>query len=134
MCNDAKAIETFYRDVLGLEGLFRGEEGYVSLQAGTEVIFFQWDTPTMPVLAEWAWQPGYKGGAGSAASFSFSYDDEAAFREVVKRVEKAKITTFQPTPEWRRDSYWGHTVRDPMGNTLELYHVPAAKPDSLTWR
>jgi hypothetical protein len=32
------------------------------------------------------------------------------------------------TPTWRQASYWGWTVRDPAGNTVEVYWHPKEKP------
>jgi hypothetical protein len=62
-----------------------------------------------------------------------NYDDERSFRDAVGRVKAAGCATFQPVPEWRRDCYWGHSVKDPMGNTVEMCFL-TEKPDSLAWR
>jgi hypothetical protein len=31
------------------------------------------------------------------------------------------------------DGYWGFTAMDPMGNTVEIYTIPAEKPETTTW-
>jgi len=41
---------------------------------------------------------------------------------------------FNEEPEWRVDNYWGLTVKDPMGNTVEVYTIPKQKPESTTWK
>ena len=137
MCNDVKAMQCFYSGLLGCDHTWKSDT-YLNFDAGIQIIFFQWDTPTLPVDKEWAWQPGYKAACGDSTSWNLEYEDFATFRAVVNRLRDAGSSTFQPNPEWRRDCYWGHAVKDPMGNTVELSFLPTVagqtlKPDSLTW-
>jgi hypothetical protein len=46
---------------------------------------------------------------------------EAEFADCYLRLREAGVRAFNEKPEWRRNSYWGYSVMDPMGNTVEVY-------------
>ena len=64
-CNDLKAVRRFYTDLIGLEEIsFRTDEEWgwlVYKNEGFQFIWFRSDGD-LPVLTEWAAQPGYEGG------------------------------------------------------------------------
>ena len=131
MCNDVSSIIAFYGATLGLDIEGGVADGFADIKAGVDIIFFKGDFD-LPKEKEWAWQPGYKGGGGNFTSWSIAFNEQD-FRDVVRRVKAAGVETFNATPEWRRDAYWGLTVKDPMGHTVELYTSPLKKPDNLQW-
>jgi len=131
MCNDVKAIKTFYTDVLGMKEMsFRDDENFgwvVYDTEGLQLMFFRWDS-ALPVESRWAWQPGEApDNAAPLMSFSLEYPEED-LRAVVDRVREAAAPTATPNPTWRQSSYWGWTVRDPMGNTIELFSSVSEQP------
>ncbi len=131
LCNDVDEIIKFYGDILGLEVEGSKEYGFASIKAGIEILFFEGDYPLEP-HKEFAWQPGYQAASGHLTSFSFSFPLEQ-FTKAYQNAKEHKSPMLFPKPEWRKDSYWGITIQDPMGNTLELYSIPETKPDSLEW-
>jgi catechol 2,3-dioxygenase-like lactoylglutathione lyase family enzyme len=132
MCNDVPAMRDFYGRILGCQTAGgTNEDGYVSVSLGVELLFFKGDFE-LPVHDEFAWQPGYRGGTANIGSWSIAMD-EKAFRAAAKRLGECSVPKLSARPEWRKDSYWAQTVRDPMGHTLEIYWVPERKPDELEW-
>lgn len=133
MCNSVQEIAHFYGQTLGLMVSTDDSDVWCSVDLGIDFIFFKGDYD-LPVQSEWAWQPGYKSGPGHFFSWSIEYSDEKSYRQVISRLISDRVPTLGPKPEWRRDSYWGYTAKDPMGNTIEIYWAPSEKPDSLTWQ
>lgn len=131
MGNDLKQIQHFYQDLLEVTTTGTPEEGWIDLDLGVHVIYFKSDYD-IPFIKEWAWQPGYQGAGGNLTSWSMEFSEED-FKKMYQRLKVAKTELLKEKPEWRRDSYWGLTVRDPMGNTMELYTVPANKPNVTDW-
>ena len=130
MCSDVSAVREFYSGLLGMEELgFMdtdqfGWAGYDS--EGMQLMFFRWDED-LPARTGWDWQPG--DGAGEAPGMSFSIElPEEESAELVEKIGQAELQRMSETPTWRQGSYWGWTVRDPAGNTVELYWHPAEKP------
>jgi len=128
MCNDVAAMQKYYGEILKLKT--EGVGGLV-VSAGVDLMFFKGDYE-LPVQKEWAWQPGYKGGAANVTSFSIELA-EAEFKEVFLRLQKAGSPLLKKEPEWRQNSFWGLTTKDPMGNTLELFMIPPVKPQNPVW-
>lgn len=134
MGNDMARLKDFYCNNLELVCTGAPEQGYLDVNLGAiSLLFFQSDyeikTPN-----EFAWQPGYKGSDANLNSFSLAYTDEGDFRSVIKKLQSSQYPKLKNKPEWRRDSYWGFTVRDPMNTTFELYFIPTQRPDSLEWK
>ena len=131
MCNDVKAMQAFYTDVLGMSELsFRDDENFGWLvydSEGFQLMFFRWDTD-MPIEQRWVWQPGEAPDVSAPLmSFSLEYPEED-LKAVVKRVREAGAPAVTESPTWRQNSYWGWTVRDPMGNTIELFSSVTDQP------
>lgn len=131
MANDLVQIDQFYRKTLEVPVAGDPVNGWVDVNLGTHVIYFKGDYD-LPVFKEWAWQPGYKGGSGNITSWSIEFP-ETEFRNLYERIKSSKVEMLNSQPEWRRDSYWGLTIKDPMGNTIELYTTPKQKPDEIEW-
>ncbi len=131
-CNDVKAIKEFYGDALGMEiasFMDKPEFGWVNIRSdGLEFMFFRADNK-IDVPTEFAFQPGDGGGPRTAASWSVCVP-EAEFRATVERLRKSGAKAMTKTPTWRQDSYWGYTVLDPAGNTVEVYCAVKEKPAS----
>lgn len=132
-CNDLAAVRRFYTDVLGLpEAAYSEEHRYLCYQSeGFQFMFFRPDEP-VPLREGWADQPAYAGGTTYDTSWSIEIP-EAAFADTVARLRAAEVELFADDPEWRVDSYWGLTAKDPMGNTVEVYSAPKERPASTTW-
>ncbi|MBK7891455.1 MAG: VOC family protein [Bdellovibrionales bacterium] len=133
LCNDVDAVRDFYLEVLGATIGSYEKDSWVDIDAGVKILFFKGDYE-MPTVRDWAWQPGYSGGQGHLTSFSFSAENEEHFRKIFESAVQRKVPMQKEKPEWRRDSYWGLTLKDPMGHTLEIDFAPDTKPDSIEWR
>jgi catechol 2,3-dioxygenase-like lactoylglutathione lyase family enzyme len=125
-CNDLAGVRHFYTDLLGLpEAAYNDEHGYLCYQCeGFQLMFFRPQREVEPLPA-WADQPGYDGGTEFVTSWSIEIP-EAAYAAVVERLQEESVEIHSPDPEWRVDSYWGFTVKDPRGHTVEVYAIPAA--------
>lgn len=135
VCNDIDAMRHFYTDILGLtEKAYMNDEnfGWLNYQCdGFEFMFFRADKK-IPVLTEWASQPAWEGGTAEVTSWGIMMPVKK-FAEAYEIMEKEGIPMFKPEPEWRFESYWGLSVMDPMGNTIEIGAVPVEKPASTQW-
>ncbi len=138
ICNDVEEMRRFYSDLLGMkeQAFYKAEDGkfgYLSYMCagGLEVDFF-YTGKEVPALTEWAWQPGYEGGNFMVTSWAIEIPEED-FPATVKRLKDAGVKSFSGNPEWRQDSYWGFSVADPQGNTIEVYAMPKEKPGATTW-
>lgn len=135
VCNDVAAMRRFYVELLGLgEAHFMDTEEHAWLSVdcgGWQMMWFRADEE-QPVPTEFAMQPGWRGGTVEATSWGVGIPKER-FAEVLAALTRAGVPMFKPEPEWRQDSYWGLSVRDPMGVTVEVYSTPAEKPESTTW-
>lgn len=133
LCNDVDAVRAFYTDRLGMdEGTYRNdaEWGWVVYRSeGLQLMFHRWTGPSpAPIAAGWSWQPG--DGQGDAPTMSFGLQIPAdGYAAVVARVAAAGDPAMTAVPTWRQGSYWGWTVKDPMGHTVELYCTPGARPE-----
>lgn len=136
-CNDIAAMRAFYTDALGMQETgHMDDEGFGWLCydcEGLQLMFFRWDAP-LPTAEGFAAQPGDGGGESSRASVSIEVPEED-FAAVYARLQTAGAVAMTDAPTWRQDSYWGWTVNDPMGNTIELYYSPKEKPEGgpPTW-
>ncbi|MDC1141980.1 hypothetical protein OAU50_02725 [Planctomycetota bacterium] len=137
-CNDIKPIRAFYTDLLGMEETSHMDEdrfGWLAYQCdGLQYMFFRWDSE-LPIEARWACQPGEEiNDSAGLMNFSLEYgfDD---FQKLVPQVIEAGGPVEKPKPTWRQSSYWGWTIKDPMGNTIEVYSAPKEKPaeDAPVW-
>jgi catechol 2,3-dioxygenase-like lactoylglutathione lyase family enzyme len=130
-CNDVAAMRRFYTELLGMsEGNFMDSEqwGWLTCRSeGLELMFFRLDGKT-PVAQGWAWQPG---GTVEDAVPRMSFSVQVPwpqYADTVKRLRNGAVRTQSEHPVWRQQSYWGWTVADPMGNTIEVYSTPPEKP------
>lgn len=131
ICNDVAAQQKYYGETLKLKTEGSAEEGFVVVSAGVDLMFFKGDYP-LPIQKEWAWQPGYEGGKADITSFSIGLS-EPEFKAAYLGLQKAGAQLLKEKPEWRQDTYWGLTTKDPMGNTLEIYTTPSVKPQNPVW-
>ncbi|MHC4341596.1 MAG: VOC family protein [Planctomycetota bacterium] len=136
ICSDVAAMRAFYSDLLGMEEMrFMDEEsfGFLVYQSeGFQLMFFRSMHGEVPVQEKWSWQPGDGAGDGSTVSWSVLVPEEE-YRELIGRVRESDSPKQTDRPTWRQDSYWGWTVKDPVGNTVELYTTPAERPESTDW-
>lgn len=133
-CNDLNEVRHFYSEVIGLqEKAFNIEWGYLCYQSdGFEMMFFK-DEKKVSHFEEWTDQPGWEGGTLKVTSWAIEIPEEM-FNEVFRRLKDSGVKMFKEVPEWRTDNYWGLSVMDPVGNTLEVYTVPKKAPESKTWK
>lgn len=136
VCNDVAAIKRFYGDLLGMKiasFMDKPEFGWVNIASeGFEFMFFRAEGKYIEPT-EFAGQPGDGGGPRQATSWSVAIPEED-FRATFERLRQAGIKAMTKTPTWRQDSYWGYTVLDPAGNTVEVYCSVKAKPASTEWK
>ena len=135
MCNDVAAMRHFYTDLIGLkEVAFKDDEewGWLAYQCEGFQMMFMRAEKKLPVIEEWTWQPGYGGGPREGTSWGIEIPDEM-FSTVVDRLRDAGVKALTDKPQWRQESYWGFSVMDPMGNTVEVYTEPKEKPESTEW-
>jgi len=135
VCNDINAIRDFYVGILGLEEVhFMDTEqfGWLATNSdGFQMMWFRADEP-QEVPTEFACQPGWAGGVREVTSWGI-FIPEDDFRGVIGKLHEAGATFFSPRPDWRQDSYWGVSVLDPMGVTVEVYTTPAERPEPTEW-
>ncbi|MCX6645250.1 MAG: VOC family protein [bacterium] len=136
MCNDIPAMRKFYSDLLGMQEVsYMNDEGFGWLCyqcEGFQFMFFR-THGRIPLIENWTWQPGYEGGGFDALSWAVEIP-ETEFADYYRRLKDAGVKAFSEKPEWRQGSYWGYSVMDPMGNTVEVYTSPKVKPDSDEWK
>ena len=130
MCQDIEAMRKFYSDVLGMdEKSYKNVDdwGWLVYQTeGFQLMFFRDEAAT--VEERWAWQPG---GTSEEAAPLMSFSLEVPwgdYRATVARIAGSNAKTQSEKPQWRQMSYWGWTVKDPMGYTIEVYSTPPDKP------
>ncbi len=130
---DLAATRAFYVELLGMEpGDFNDEYGFLVVKSeGLDLCFFRAQKGCAS-LTEWADQPGYQAGPLEVTSYAVQVPWED-FAATVERLKAGGAPTLTAAPEWRMNSHWGFTVRDPMGNTVEVYAVPKEKPASPAW-
>jgi len=132
MANDVSLVEKFYAKLLNLSVTGSCEEGWLGIELGEmQILYFKSDYE-IEKLQEWAWQPGYRAGAGNLTSWGLEFE-ENDFQKVVGNFQATAAESLYQRPDWRRDKYWGFTVKDPMGNTIELYTVPKESPGNKEW-
>ena len=132
---DLPATRAFYSDVLGMaEAHFMDEEqwGWAVYQCdGFQLMFFRDDEGgERPFHEPWDFMPGdgdqrYQ---GTQTSFSLYYPWED-FRAAVARIAAADgVQRMTERPTWRQSSYFGWSIKDPEGRTLEVYSDPPEQP------
>lgn len=135
MCNDIDEMRHFYTDLLQMkETSYMNEEdwGWLVYKCdGFEFMFFE-GFDEMPVIEEWVWQPGW-GGDIEGTSWSIEYPEDLFAPVVAGIIDDGEVDLFNELPEWRQDSYWGLTIKDPMGNSVEIYFTPSDHPESTEW-
>jgi catechol 2,3-dioxygenase-like lactoylglutathione lyase family enzyme len=135
VCNDIPAMRRFYVELLGLEEaafMDTPEFAWLSVNCGGfQMMWFRADEE-QPVPEEFACQPGWEGGVLEVTSWAVSIP-EGDFAAVFEKLADAGAKLFQPVPDWRQDSYWGLSVLDPMGVTVEVFSAPAEKPAETDW-
>ena len=136
VCNDVAAIKRFYGDLLGMKiasFMDKPEFGWVNIASdGFEFMFFRAEGKFIEPT-EFAMQPGDGGGPRQATSWSVAIPEQD-YGATIERVRQAGVKAMTSTPTWRQDSYWGFTVLDPAGNTVEVYCAVKEKPASTEWR
>ncbi len=135
MCNDVEAMRNFYSDLLGMaeDAFYSTEEfGWVSYPCEGVYLMFFYGGEDVVEHSDWAWQPGYEGGSLPVSSWAIEIPEQD-FAATIKRLQESEIRTFSEAPQWRQESYWGFSVMDPMGNTIEVYTSPKEKPESEEW-
>ncbi len=132
-CNDLLAMRRFYTDLLGMTELgFNLEWNWLGYQCeGFQLMFFGAEK-NLSVPTEFTDQPGYEGGDWEGISWSIEVP-EARFAETVRRLQEADVPCFSDQAQLRLESYWGFSVLDPMGVTVEVFCYPKEKPESPEW-
>jgi catechol 2,3-dioxygenase-like lactoylglutathione lyase family enzyme len=117
-CNDVAALRRFYSDVLQLdETFYRDDEkyGWLTYQVGGVQLVFMRASQPMPLMSDWAKQPGYGGGSLEVDSLLLVVDDTATLEAYIARLQAANIPLSDQADASRQC-----VVRDPMGWTVEI--------------
>lgn len=124
-CNDIAATKNFYADLIGLEETYYDEEaGWFTCQSNDlNIVFMRASTP-LPALADWAKQPGYRGGTFEVPSWVITVPAQE-FRGIVARLKAAGVPCLNDAPISPQPDHWQFFVLDPMGSTVEIYAEPA---------
>jgi len=134
-CNDVAAMRRFYVELVGLNEQSFSDEGeyrwLVCHSRGFELMFFATTKPT-PVIAGWHAQPGWEGGEVEGVSWSIEVPSED-YAATVEKLKAASVPCYFALPRWLQDSYWGFPVKDPMGNTVEIFNLPRERPATTEW-
>jgi len=133
-CNDLTAMREFYSNLIGMnETSYReGEQGWLVYDCGGFQFMVFPAGYELPVLTDWGMQPGWEGGTLEVPSWSVEVP-EPDFAATVQLLIDAGVPCFSDVPRWCQDSYWSFPVRDPMGNTVEVYTMPAVRPGATDW-
>jgi len=134
-CNDVDEVREFYTNTLGMieQSYMNDEEwGWLMYQSDGLQIVIMRAPQEVPVHEEWAPQPGWGGGELPIPSWSI-HVPEAKFAGIVKQLNDGGYKVHDTKPMWAQDSYWSFPVKDPMGNTVEVYTSPAERPESTDW-
>ncbi|MCD4657921.1 MAG: hypothetical protein K8S87_10315, partial [Planctomycetes bacterium] len=100
---------------------------------GFQMMFFRVDNKFTPVQ-KFAQQPGWEGGELDATSWGIAIPEED-FRATYEKLRDAEgVKLFKDVPYWRQDSYWGVSVLDPAGNTIEVFTYVKERPESTEWQ
>jgi mono/diheme cytochrome c family protein len=138
-CNDINEMRDFYGSVLHLNAIdaFESEDdSWITYCAGEIELWIFKAKDELPVRTEWAWQPG-ETVVGAVPGTSFSLQLQwSEFKSKPVILPFLNVKTQTPKPTWRQNSYWGWTVADPMGNTIEIFATPPQKPaeESPKWQ
>lgn len=130
-CNDIEEMRRFYSEIVGLQEVsYQNDDDWGWLVYQNEGFQFMWfrSDENLPVIDGWAAQPGYPGGEFAITSWSIEVPQED-FEEIVEKLKSAGVKLLSMKPEWRQDSYWGFTVMDPMGNTVEIFYEDDQETD-----
>ena len=123
-CNDIAATRHFYADLIGFEETYYNEQvGWFTCQSGElNLVFIRTSNP-LPTINEWAKQPAYRGGALETHSWVVTVP-EIEFQATVARLKNGGVPCFQDEPVSPQPGHWQFYVKDPMGNTIEIYSEP----------
>lgn len=131
-CNDLLAMRRFYGELLGMQESSYKEGKWLVYQCeGFQFMIFPAGYE-MLLQDGFAMQPGWSGGTTESISWSVAIPEED-FAATVLRLQAADIEAQFEQPTWQQDSYWSYPVRDPMGNTVEVYCNVAQRPASTEW-
>lgn len=123
-CNDIAATKNFYADLIGLEETYYDEEaGWFTCQSNDLNIVFMRASAPLSGLADWAKQPGYRGGAVEVPSWVITVA-APEFQGIVARLKAAGVPCLNDAPISPQPDHWQFFVLDPMGNTVEIYAEP----------
>ena len=68
-------------------------------------------------------------GDNLATAFSMTGYNLESFKKTIEMALSKESETQATKPTWRQNSYWGFTLNDPMGRTIEIAWEP--KEDEL---
>ena len=125
-CSDLVVVRHFYTDLLQLKETFFTEGKALAYSCDhLQFTVFQTDQK-LPIIEDWAMQPGWEGGTQPSVSWSVECDEEA-FKTAYTRLKQEGVTSVHDAPKWV--GYWSYPVRDPIGHTVELT-CPEGEPNN----
>ncbi|WP_026691069.1 VOC family protein [Alteribacter aurantiacus] len=115
-CNELDKMTWFYEDILQLERIWESDRS-VAFKIGSHQLAVELKKDLETPSAEFAMQPGWKGGGAPRTSWSLECDEDD-FQAVVQASQRNDVRSFFPEPKWK--GYWSFPVLDPMNNTIEI--------------
>lgn len=134
-CRDLEAMRRFYADLLGLEQKgYRSDAagGWLACDCGGFELAIMQAVDLADPPAGWASQPGVPGGDTLSISWSVAVP-EKDYPATITALQAAGTPALASQPRWVNASYWSFAVKDPAGNTVDVYCEPAARPTSTRW-
>ncbi|MCY3412500.1 MAG: VOC family protein [Candidatus Heimdallarchaeota archaeon] len=120
-CQDVTAMREFYSNCIGFtEESFADEEqfGYLTYKLGDQFLVIFRDVQSK-MIDGWSTVPTAKGDH-SFTSWTIRTENQEEFDRVVANLQKHGYQAKQIEPQLK-GTYYSYTVKDPMGNTLDVY-------------
>ena len=122
-CNDIVAMKNFYFDCIGLSSTgYSAEKGFLSLQidSNTFLVIMQ-VKEKLPIKTGWAKGPTFPQGTTYDISWTIKINGEEEFNQIIEKISKNNFEMHSDNPI-SFNGVKAYYIKDPMGNTVEIYH------------
>jgi catechol-2,3-dioxygenase len=127
-CNSIDEIRSFYSEILSLKEIWidqspKSRAPYVVYElSNKQKLHFLQKSINVDPVDRWSFQSSSEI-PGGTENFSWTLEFPKSILEaVMMRIKENNIPTYQENIE-SRSGYSAVTVRDPMGNTIDLYYL-----------
>lgn len=130
LCDDIERIREFYTGLLGFKEISYKEGHHIDYIIRNKTIMFSQAEKTSAQIP----QILRKHRKGQFATFSLNLRiSESEFPQLIEKISKSYIYSFNSFPEWYSEGLWKFVILDPTGNRITLYMEPAKVPASRKW-